>query len=108
MSFAFNSIYSYFLFLYHVLLKSIFYFNALGSVMDLISPHLLPPEHVKVHIMQTPQKRFLKHHGFLYLSVFLRLFFWKQAGDTAMRLGKAQNLQADWLAQCGVYPLSPL
>lgn len=43
MSFAFNSIYSYFLFLYHVLLKSIFYFNALGSVMDLFSPPRPPP-----------------------------------------------------------------
>ena len=81
MSFAFNSIYSYFLFLYHVLLKSIFYFNALGSVMDLFfPPYLLPLEHVKVHIMQTAQREVLKYHGFLFLSVFLRLSIFLEAG----------------------------
>lgn len=42
MSFAFNSIYCYFLFLYHLLLKSIFYFNALGSVMDFFITHPSP------------------------------------------------------------------
>lgn len=34
MQFTFNSIYSYFLFLYHVLLKSIFYFNVFDSGID--------------------------------------------------------------------------
>lgn len=38
--------FSYFLFLYHVLLKSTFHFNASGSVMDLFSPSL-PPEHTR-------------------------------------------------------------
>lgn len=90
MSFAFNSIYSYFLFLYHVLLKSIFYFNALGSVMDLFSPIFASWAHEGSHYANTTEKGFETSWIFLSLSIFLRdeyLFFWKWAGDAAMQSG---------------------
>jgi hypothetical protein len=103
MSFAFNSLYSYFLFLYHVLLKSIFYFNAWSSVMDLFPfPHRVPPEHVKVPHCANTTEKVLKHYGaFVPVCVsqqWVFTFLKPDWGCSHATLAVFQNLQAGLLA----------